>query len=42
MSKLEVFEKMMNSEDGGLYAAIGGIVLVYASTVLQRVTTRPM
>ena len=29
MSKSEVFEKMMNSENGGLYAAIGGIVLVY-------------
>ena len=29
MSKMEVFEKMMNSENGGLYAAIAGIVLVY-------------
>ena len=29
MSKTEVFEKMLNSENGGLYAAIGGIVLVY-------------
>ncbi len=29
MSKTEVFEKMMNSKNGGLYAAIGGIVLVY-------------
>ena len=29
MSKSEVIEKMMNSDNGGLYAAIGGIVLVY-------------
>ena len=35
MSKSEVFEKMMNSENGGLYAAIGGIVLVYG---IDRVT----
>ena len=35
MSKTEVFEKMMNSENGGLYAAIGGIVLVYG---IDRVT----
>ena len=28
MSKSEVFEKMINSENGGLYAAIGSIVLV--------------
>ena len=35
MSKSEVFEKMMNSENGGLYAAIGGIVLVY---VIDRIT----
>ena len=35
MNKSEVFEKMMNSENGGLYAAIGGIVLVY---VIDRIT----
>ena len=35
MSKTEVFEKMMNSENGGLYAAIGGIVLVYG---IDRIT----
>ena len=35
MSKSEVFEKMMNSENGGLYAAIGGIVLVYS---IDRIT----
>lgn len=35
MSKTEVFEKMLNSENGGLYAAIGGIVLVYS---IDRVT----
>ena len=35
MSKMEVIEKMMNSENGGLYAAIGGIVLVYG---IDRVT----
>ncbi len=35
MSKTEVFEKMLNSENGGLYAAIGGIVLVYG---IDRVT----
>ena len=29
MSKLEVIKEMMNSNNGGLYAAIGGIVLVY-------------
>lgn len=29
MDKLGVIEKMMNSESGGLYAAITGIVLVY-------------
>ena len=29
MQKLGVIEKMMNSENGGLYAAIGGIVLVF-------------
>ena len=29
MSKTEVIEKMISSENGGLYAAIGGIVLVY-------------
>lgn len=29
MSKIEVIEKMMNSENGGLYAAIGGIVVVH-------------
>ena len=29
MGKIEVIEKMMNSENGGLYAAITGIVLVY-------------
>ena len=27
MGKIEVIEKMMNSENGGLYAAITGIVL---------------
>ena len=35
MNKAEVIEKMMNSENGGLYAAIGGIVLCYG---LDRVT----
>ena len=35
MSKAEVLEKMMNSENGGLYAAIGGIVLVYG---IDRIT----
>ena len=35
MSKTEVFEKMLNSENGGLYAAIGGIVLVYG---IDRIT----
>ena len=35
MSKTEAFEKMLNSENGGLYAAIGGIVLVYG---IDRVT----
>ncbi len=35
MSKSEVFEKMLNSENGGLYAAICGIVLVYG---IDRIT----
>lgn len=35
MTKTEVFEKMLNSENGGLYAAIGGIVLVYG---IDRIT----
>ncbi len=35
MDKLGVLEKMMNSDSGGLYAAIGGIVLVYG---MDRVT----
>ena len=35
MSKTKVFEKMLNSENGGLYAAIGGIVLVYG---IDRIT----
>ena len=35
MIKTEVFEKMLNSENGGLYAAIGGIVLVYG---IDRIT----
>lgn len=35
MDKLGVIEKMMNSESGGLYAAITGIVLVYG---VDRVT----
>ena len=35
MSKSEIFEKMMNSENGGLYAAIGGIVLIYG---IDRIT----
>ena len=35
MSKTEVLEKMLNSENGGLYAAIGGIVLVYG---IDRIT----
>ena len=35
MNKAEVIEKMMNSENGGLYAAITGIVLVYG---IDRVT----
>ena len=29
MDKVAVIEKMMNSENGGLYAAITGIVLIY-------------
>ena len=36
MSKTEVFEKMLNSENGGLYAAIGGIVLVYGIDRVMR------
>ena len=36
MSKTEVIEKMMNSENGGLYAAIGGIVLVYGIDCVTR------
>ena len=35
MSKTEVFEKMLNSENGSLYAAIGGIVLIYG---IDRIT----
>ena len=35
MSKTEVFEKMLNSENDGLYAAIGGIVLIYG---IDRIT----
>ena len=35
MDKLEVLKAMMNSENGGLYAAIGGIVLVYG---IDRIT----
>ena len=35
MNKSEVFEKMRNNENGGLYAAIGGIVLVYG---IDRIT----
>ncbi|MCR5686248.1 MAG: hypothetical protein K6G81_12690 [Lachnospiraceae bacterium] len=35
MDKVEVIEKMLNSENGGLYAAIGGIVLIYG---IDRVT----
>ena len=35
MNKMEVLEKMLNSENGGLYAAIGGIVLVYG---IDRIT----
>ena len=35
MSKLEVLEKMMNSENGSLYAAIGAIVTVYG---IDRIT----
>ena len=35
MNKTEVFEKMMNSDNGGLYAAIGGIVLVFG---IDRIT----
>ena len=35
MDKPEVLKTMMNSENGGLYAAIGGIVLVYG---IDRVT----
>ena len=30
MNKAEVLEKIMNSKNGGLYAAIVGIVLVFA------------
>ena len=35
MTKMEVLEKMMNSENGGLYAAIAGIVVVYG---IDRIT----
>ena len=35
MSKMEVFEKMMNSENGGLYAAIAGIAFVFG---IDRIT----
>ena len=35
MSKSEVFEKMMNSDNGGLIAAIGGIVAVFG---IDRIT----
>ena len=35
MDKSGVIEKMINSENGGLYAAIGGIVLTYG---IDRVT----
>ena len=35
MSKPEVFEKMMNSDNGGLIAAIGGIVAVFG---IDRIT----
>ena len=35
MDKLEVLKTMMNSENAGLYAAIGGIVLVYG---IDRIT----
>ena len=35
MSKSEVFEKMMNSENGGLIAAIAGIVAVFG---IDRIT----
>ena len=35
MSKVEVLENMMNSENGSLYAAIGAIVTVYG---IDRIT----
>lgn len=35
MSKMKVIEKMMNSENGGLFAAIGGIIVVYG---IDRIT----
>ncbi len=35
MNKMEVFEKMMNSENGGLYAAIVGIAFVFS---IDRIT----
>ena len=35
MSKMEVLEKMMNSDNGGLYAVIGGIVIAYG---IDRIT----
>lgn len=35
MSKMEVLKEMMNSKNGGLYAAIGGIVLVFG---IDRIT----
>ena len=35
MNKMEVIKEMMNSENGGLYAAITGIVVVYG---LDRIT----
>ena len=41
MDKVEVIEKMMNSENGGLYAAIGGIVLVYGIDRVTKMTDDP-
>ena len=35
MNKMEVFEKMMNSENGGLYAAIAGITIAFG---IDRIT----
>lgn len=35
MNKTEVMERIMNSQNGGLYAAVAGIVIVYG---IDRIT----